>query len=110
MEEQSESEEETPMFGIPPFTWLLIVWSAITAVLVLLLIWRSLVGMREEDQIFLDETEDRLAKEQRQIIAKLQRITTYAKGLGFASGTLLLVIAGLWIYRAFTSYNRPTFP
>lgn len=98
------------MFGIPPFTWLQIVWAAITVVFIILLIWRSLVGMREEDQIFLDETEERLAKEQRQIIAKLERITTYVKGFGFASAALLLVITGVWLYRALAGFNSPTLP
>ena len=95
------------MFGIPPFTWLSIVWGAITAVLVVLMIWRSLVGMREDDQIYLDETEDRLANEQRQIVARVERITTYAKAFGFASGALLLVIVGVWIYRGLVG---PTLP
>jgi hypothetical protein len=93
-----------------PFTWLQILWGAITAVLVGLLIWRSLVGMREEDQIFLDETEERLAKEQRQVVAKLNRITSYTKGFGFASAALLLLMTGVWIYRALAGSNSQTLP
>jgi hypothetical protein len=88
------------MESIPPFTWLQILWGAITAVFVVLLIWRSLVGMKEEDQIFLDEIEERLATEQRQIITKVNKITSYAKGFGFASAALLLLMTGVWIYRA----------
>jgi hypothetical protein len=96
------------MFGVPVIRWLLIVWGAITGIFVVLLIWRSLVGMREEDQIFLDDVEQRLADEQRQIVAKVQRITTYAKGFGIASAGLLLLILGFSIYGALAASNRPT--
>jgi uncharacterized membrane protein len=96
------------MFNVPVIRWLLIVWGAITGIFVVLLIWRSLVGMREEDQIFLDEVEQGLADEQRQIVAKVRRITTYAKGFGIASAGLLLLILGFSIYGALAASNRPT--
>jgi hypothetical protein len=102
-----QKEETNLMFGVPPVRWLLIIWGAITAVFVILLIWRSLVGMREEDQIFLDEIEERLANEQRQIVAKVQRITTYAKGFALASAGLFLLILGFSIYSALVDSDRP---
>ena len=43
-------------------TILWIVWGAITVVFVALLIYRSLIGMKEEDQIFLDPAEASLEK------------------------------------------------
>jgi len=72
------------MPGASALPWLLIVWGVITAAFVAMLIWKSLVGMREDDQIFLDITESSLAEEQRLIVGKVQRITGYAKGFGFA--------------------------
>ena len=88
------------MFGISLAVWLLIVWSVVTAVFVGLVIWRSLLGMKEDDQIFLDEVEDRLAKEQREVVARVQRITKYVKGFGFMSAGLLLVMLALSVYSA----------
>ena len=88
----------------------MIVWGAITAVFIGLMIWKSFVGMQEEDQIFLDDAEAGFAKEQREIVDKVKRITTYAKGFGFASAGLLLVIAGIVVYRGLYALNSSTMP
>ncbi|MFN8009393.1 MAG: hypothetical protein U0V70_20655 [Terriglobia bacterium] len=98
------------MGAITSFTLLLILWGAITAAFIGLMIWKSLVGMREEDQIFLDDAEAGFAKEQREIIDKVRRITTYAKGFGFTSAGLLLIIAGIWVYRGLYGLTTSTMP
>ena len=98
------------MSGVTSFTLLLILWGAITVVFIGLMIWKSLVGMREDDQIFLDDAEAGFAKEQGEIVAKVKRITTYAKGFGFASAGLLLVIAGIVMYRGLYALNTSTMP
>ena len=36
-----------------PLTWLMIVWGVLTAILVVLLIYRSTLSMHEDDQLFL---------------------------------------------------------
>jgi len=87
------------MLGLSSLTALLILWSAVTAVLVILLVYRSIVGMKEDDQLFLDPAESSLEAEQRAILMKLDRLAPYTKGLSVASGALLLAILGVWIYR-----------
>jgi len=87
------------MFAASSLTALLIVWAAVTTVLVLLLVSRSVIGMKEEDQLFLDPSQSGLEADQKEIMSKLARISPYTKGLSIASGLLLLAIAGLWIYR-----------
>lgn len=91
-------------------TILLIIWGAITAVLIVLGIWRALVGMREENQIFLDPAEEKMAQEMQQIISKAERIERWMKGFGIASAALLVVIAGVWIYRGLTTFTNPPMP
>ena len=86
------------MFG-PPVTTLLISWAAVTAVLAILLAYRTLIGMKEDDQLFLDPAESSLESEQRQLLTKLARLSPYIKGLSVASGALLLGIVSIWIYR-----------
>jgi hypothetical protein len=98
------------MSGFTPLTLLLIFWGVITAVFIGLMIWKSLVGMQEDDQIFLDDAEAGFAKDQREIVDKVKRITTYAKGFGFASAGLLLVIVGIVIYRGLYALNTSTMP
>ena len=46
----------------PGLLWLLIVWGALTAVLIILLIYRSTLTMQEDDQLFLDESASAMAK------------------------------------------------
>lgn len=81
---------------------LLTIWGVLTGILVLLLIYRSTVSMHEEDQLFLDESEDHMAREQAEIVRKLERITPLVRVLGVACGLLILGIAALWIYQGLT--------
>ncbi len=82
----------------PLLTKLLIAWGAVTTVLVVLLIYRSTLTMHEDDQLFLDEAESHMEQEQAEILAKVNRVGPAVRWLGAASGMLILVIAGLWIY------------
>ena len=52
-------------------TNLLIVWGVLTAVLVILLIYRSTLAMREDDQLDLSNSESHMQIEQQQVIARL---------------------------------------
>ena len=79
-------------------TSLLIVWGALTAVLVILLIYRSTLAMREDDQLFLNDSESHMQVEQQQVISRLNKVNLPVRILGGASGLLILVIAGIWIY------------
>ena len=81
------------------FTLLLYGWAGLTVVLVVLLIYRALVGLHEEDQIFLDRAEAALEQEQVEVLRKIRRIDPIVKGLAIASGSLILILVGVWIYR-----------
>ena len=48
---------------------LFIIWAVITAVLVILLIYRSTLSMHEDDQLFLDEASSSMRVEQEQLQA-----------------------------------------
>jgi len=91
--------------GLSPLTWLLLAWGAVTAAFVILMIYRSLITMREDDQLFLDPAQTVAAAEQQDIQKKLTRIRPYARGLGYASACLAVGVVGLWIYQAMTQFN-----
>lgn len=82
-----------------PLIWLLIVWGVLTAILIVLLIYRSTLTMQEDDQLFLNESESHMQTEQTELLAKVNRITPLVKILGAVSGVMILVIAGLFIYQ-----------
>ena len=85
-----------------PLVWMLTVWGVLTAILVVLLIYRSTLTMHEDDQLFLDESESHMEKEQVQLMQKVDRINPFVKWLGAASGLLILVIAGVALYQQLT--------
>jgi uncharacterized membrane protein SpoIIM required for sporulation len=82
-----------------PLIWMLIVWGVLTAILIILLIYRSTLTMQEDDQLFLNESESHMQTEQTELLAKVNRITPLVKILGAVSGVMILVIAGLFIYQ-----------
>jgi len=84
-------------------TWLLAVWGAITAVFIVVMVWKSLIGFREADVVILDSLEDRQAEEQKRVIARMEALTLWAKGLGVASLALILLTGGLWTYWSLTA-------
>lgn len=81
---------------------LLIAWGSFTLVLVVLLIYRATLNMQEDDQLFLDEAESHMQREQEELLTKMHRIQPYVRGFGAASGLLTLVIVGLVVYDALT--------
>jgi hypothetical protein len=80
-------------------TALLILWAAITVVLVVLLIYRSTLSMQESDQLFIDVSGSHMEKEQALILRRLERLQWPLRFLGAASGLLILLILGIWLWR-----------
>ena len=80
-------------------TMLLIAWGILTTILVILLIYRSTLTMHEDFQLFLDDSESHMQKEQTELISKVNRITPFVRAFGALSGVLILVIAGLAIWQ-----------
>ena len=76
-------------------TALLTLWGVLTAILVVLLIYRSTLTMREDDQLFLDQSESHMEKEQQELIVKLNKISIPVRILGASSGLLLFVFVAL---------------
>jgi hypothetical protein len=87
---------------MPTLFELLIAWGVLTAALIALLIYRGTLTMQEDDQLFLGESESHMAKEQLEIMAKVNRLGPLVKGLGTASAVLILTIAGIAIYQGLT--------
>lgn len=77
--------------------YMVIAWGLVTAVFIVLFIWRSVLSSHEDDQIFLDAAEEHMAKEQRELIAKINKLSKPILGTGILAGALLLVIAGMWL-------------
>jgi hypothetical protein len=81
---------------------LLFLWGGLTLVLVVLLIYRGTLTMHEDDQLFLDNAEDHMQKEQEELLKKMNRITPWVRVLGTCSALLIFVIAGISLYTNMT--------
>ena len=82
----------------PGMEWLLIAWGIVTGIFVILLFYRSTLTRQEDDQLFIDESVSSMATEQRQLIAKVNKINPLVKMVGATSGVMILVIAGWAVY------------
>jgi hypothetical protein len=87
-----------------PILYLLFAWGAITAVFIGLLIWRSLLTSHEDDQIFLDAASEHMAREQRELVARITSLTRPIVMIGGLAGVLLVVIAGMWLWEGLKSF------
>ncbi len=90
------------------FVPVLTLWALVTVAFIVVVIWKSLVGFREEDVVILNPAEANKAAEQEQIVHKVEQLASWAKRFGFASLAFLVLAGGLWVYRAMMAFNgRP---
>lgn len=83
---------------------LLILWGVVTAALVCVLIYRSALATHEDDQIFLNSAAGALAREQRALVARIERLRRPIVALVILSGALLLMVAGVWLWQGYQSF------
>ena len=74
-------------------------WGVITALLVTLLIYRSVLSSREDDQIFIDGAERHHFEEQQELIARMVRLNGPIVALAVVSAVLLLSSVSFWAYQ-----------
>ncbi|HKN26035.1 MAG TPA: hypothetical protein VJX72_14395 [Candidatus Acidoferrum sp.] len=87
-----------------PLLYLLIAWGIVTAIFLVLIAWRSVLSSHEDDQIFIDSAEEHMAKEQRELITKINRLSRPILTSGITSGVLLLLIAGIFVYQGLKNF------
>jgi hypothetical protein len=87
-----------------PFLYLLIIWGVVTAIFLILVIWRSVLASHEDDQIFLDAAEEHMAREQRELVKKINKLSSPILTSGIMAGVLLLAIAGIFVYNGLKNF------
>jgi len=90
-----------------PMYMLLVAWGVLTAILIVLLIYKSTLSMHEDDSIMLNETGSQMQKDQAEVLAKMRKLTPIVKVLGALSGLMILVIAGMFIYQGLNASSIP---
>lgn len=87
-----------------PLLYLLIVWGVVTAIFLVLIAWRSVLSSHEDDQIFIDAAQEHMAREQRELIKKIESLGKPLMMSGITSGVLLLLIAGMFVYHGLKNF------
>lgn len=77
---------------------MLIVWLAITAVCIAVAVYKAVIGLQEEEVLYIDPGEDRLRKEQADLASQLDRV-----GKLFWITFILSIVTGVatfgvWVY------------
>ena len=67
--------------------------------LVLLLIYKSTLTMRRDDQLFLDDASSHMHAEQTELLARVNRLTIPVRVFGIGSGVFLMLLAATWFYQ-----------
>jgi hypothetical protein len=67
--------------------------------LILLLIYKSTLGMHRDDQLFLDDASSHMHAEQTELLAKVNRLTVPLRVFSMGSGVFLIALAGMWLYQ-----------
>jgi len=83
---------------------ILVIWGAVTAVLIGLLAYRGTLEIREDDQIFLGRAGDSMANEQREIVARIDKLSKPIKLLMILSIVLLVVALGVFLFEGFKNF------
>ena len=86
-----------------PLTWLMTVWGVLTAILVVLLIYRSTLSMHEDDQLFLSNPDSPMHTEQTELLVKMDKLRPMLKIFGTASGAMILVIGVVFVYQSLST-------
>jgi hypothetical protein len=82
----------------------LVLWGAVTAVLIGLLAYRGTLEIREDDQIFLDRAGDSMANEQRELVARIDKLSKPIKLFMILSIVLLLTALGVFLFEGFQKF------
>ena len=75
-----------------------IVWAIVTGLYLVLFLYRSIVGLKEEDTLYLSAGESKMEAQQREVMKQIVRLDGYSHRLGYAALALTVVLAGMWIY------------
>ena len=86
--------------GLSLLTWLIVAWAVVTTVLVLLMIYRGMIGMHQEDQIFLSSSSRGFEAETAAADARAAKLQPYIRASIALSAVLAASVAGVWITQA----------
>jgi hypothetical protein len=96
---------DTENMSVGPGLYILLFACAVVlAVWIILLIYRSALESREDDQIFLDKAEEVMARQQRELVAKINRLNPVIRTTMIVWIVLAVASAAVWVYVGLKSF------
>jgi hypothetical protein len=86
------------------FYILLIACAVALAVWLVLIIYRAALESREDDQIFLDKAEESMARAQRELVAKINRVNPIIRTTMIVWILLAVASAGIFVWQGLKSF------
>lgn len=87
------------MLAIGLMRGMFIVWVILTGVVIVLSFYRSMLGGRDKEQLFLSHQGQLLEHEQEEVVSREKKVGPILYALATVSAVLLLSIVGIWIWR-----------
>jgi hypothetical protein len=82
-----------------PLTVVAVIFGVFAVGLIVLLIYKSTLTMRRDDQLFLDDASSHMHAEQTQLLARVNRLTIPMWIFSIGSGIFLIVLTATWLYQ-----------
>jgi len=86
------------MAGLSVLQVVAVLWGVVSGIYLLLFLVGSIVGLREEDTLYLSAGESKMAAEQRDIQKRVNKVAAYTHIFGWAALGLTVVLAGIWLF------------
>jgi hypothetical protein len=84
------------MSGFTPIEIVATLWAAVAIIYLALFLIRSVIGMKEEDNLYLSAGETRLAEEQKEIMKTITKWDSVTHKFGYAALAMTILLAGMW--------------
>jgi hypothetical protein len=86
-----------------PLAILLMAWGAVTAALIVLVIYGNTLDNHEDEEFYVNKKEEEfMGGPQKVLVAKMERLKKVIFSLAVVSGILLLTSASIWVYIGLT--------
>ena len=93
------------MFGASFLTLIWIAWGVVTAVFVVLMIWKSVIGVPADSIVVFEAAQSRADSQHQATVVRVERLTRLSKCFGYVSLALLLISGGVWVYRGIVAVS-----
>jgi ABC-type Fe3+ transport system permease subunit len=83
---------------LSPLEIVALIWGVVVVLYFVFFLYRSIIGLHEEDNLYLSAGEARLEAEQRQVMKQITKLDTYSHKIGIVALAMTVILAVMWGY------------